>query len=203
MIRGVGIPLKWNAKKASGQPYRWNQGLAWNGNLPAERNTVMSEMYQFSATFDPLLKASTITGIRTAKDAIPFLLATTAKENKDAFSLGPEWLPYTQEFISRGTGKPTLLPSHVDMVEVQKSMTIYNDMNDVENALTDFLGRIKATKIKAGSQVLASAIDTQKHLEIQAKRNVADAREFFESLKTLSAAKHAPKPTTPTTDPTP
>ena len=75
-------------------------------------------------------------------------------------------------------------------------------MTDIENVLVDFLGKVRATKMQAGSQILNSAVDTQKNLESLAKRDVPDAREFHETLAALSPNHGRKKKDTPTPAPT-
>ena len=184
-------PLTW------GMPgLTWNQpGLTWNGNLPEA--TLMSEMYRLTGAILPATKTAGLAGIQTSRDAITFLITATAKENKDLFTLGPEWLPYVAAFVARANAKPALLPAHVILAKVNESQKIWDDMTDYENLLVDFLGRVRATKILAGAQILASGLDTQKNVETLSKRDVPDAREFFEALKAVTPAKGRPKKTTP------
>src|SRR4051794_12136499 len=100
---------------------KWNQtGAKWNRPAPTESNNTMPNDNRISAAITPANKAAYLQCMSDAVALIPFSVNLTAEERQGLQSIATERAGMLDAFTQEMAAHPELLPTHLNLLEVNK-----------------------------------------------------------------------------------
>jgi hypothetical protein len=133
------------------------------------------------------MTAAQITAVKTAVQTIqtnmPFLVGLTVEERMRLPKINVANKAFTEDAINSMVNNPSLLPAYFNVAEMQKDMTLFAQLDEL-NTLVNQLGeRISDTQLLAGSEAYVSALAAYRNFEAAANAGVAGADTIYDLLK--------------------
>ena len=137
------------------------------------------------------MTAAQITAVKTAVQTIqtnmPFLLGLTNEERMALPKINVANKAFTEDAINSMVNNPSLLPAYFNVAEIQKDVTLFAQLDEL-NTLVNQLGeRINDTQLLAGSEAYVSALAAYRNFEAAASAGVSGADTIYDLLKSRFA----------------
>lgn len=160
-------PLTWDSG------YKWDEpGLTWNGNVPEPQpSPVMSSDNRISVTLDPAVKTQIITKLNEIRALLPFLVNLTPEEKQRLPRMGPERQAMDADFQSEMAAHPELIPSFVNLAELQKDRALRTDLGDLATLFKGLCESLDDTRALASGDILLAYLAFYSNAQLAAKRN--------------------------------
>lgn len=182
----------WNAS------WSWNQpGLTWNGVVPNTPNTMPNDN-RISAAIAAADKTAFLGHVTDATALLPFLINLTPTERRRLPGIGIERAGMVEDFSLAMTAHPTLVPSFVNMVEVNKDIVLFRDLLPLLNAATELCEKIDDTMKATSSDLFVAFTAFYASVKEARRRNVPGSDAVYAELAPYFARNGGtPPPPTP------
>lgn len=192
--RVVPQPLTWNMPGLT-----WNtSGLVWNGLLPSTLNQSHTMDNHISATLSSADKTAILTKLGEIRALLPFLLNLTVEEKSSLPKMSTFRDGMDEAFAMEMAAHPDLVPTFVDMTEVNKDRALRTALRDIFQQIGALCEGIDDTQTAAGVDTYLAYLSFYNNVKQAAKRNVPGANTIYDNLK-----RFFPRGSTPTPPPTP
>ncbi|MGV3532643.1 MAG: hypothetical protein ACO1QR_09770 [Chthoniobacteraceae bacterium] len=147
---------------------------------------------QIDITLTTEQKAGITTAIDALPTAMPFLLGYTPEERLRLPRLGPRRESFARLAIETAQQNPTLVPTSISLVEVQRDLELLEVLTSVRTRLQQILQQVDDTHHAAGRDVYAVALEIYGALKNHGRNSGLD-----DTLRQLKTRLRTP----PTTEP--
>src|SRR5687767_6494151 len=129
-----------------GQPgLTWGlTGLVWGGQVPNPNNTMPNDN-RISATILAADKTLFLTKVNEATALLPFLINLTPTERRRLPSIGIERAGMLDDCSQLMTAHSGLVPTYVNMTEVNKDLALFRDMMPLLQTTTELCEKVDDT----------------------------------------------------------
>lgn len=127
-----------------------------------------------------------------------YCLSLDDDERKSLFSLDVENKVFVEECLNEAKNHGGPLPAYVQVAEMDKDLTLFNQLDGIEANLNHVAQKVSDTKRLAGHEAYALALMIYKLYEAAALAGVPDAKASFDRLKARFAAQGGGSPVQPT-----
>ena len=137
------------------------------------------------------MTAAQITAVKTAIQTIqtnmPFLLGLTMEERSSLPKINVANKAVTEDAINAMVNNPTLLPAYFNVAEMQKDMTLFAQLDELNILINQLAERVSDTQMLAGSEAYVSALAAYRNFEAAANAGVSGADTIYDLLKSRFA----------------
>ena len=137
------------------------------------------------------MTAAQITAVKTAIQTIqtnmPFLLGLTMEERSSLPKINVANKAFTEDAINAMVNNPTLLPAYFNVAEMQKDMTLFAQLDELNILINQLAERVSDTQMLAGSEAYVSALAAYRNFEAAANAGVSGADTIYDLLKSRFA----------------
>lgn len=184
--------LTWNAA------WSWNQpGLSWNGVAPNPPHTMPNDN-RVSATIAPADKTAFLGHVTDATALLPFLINLTPAERRRLPGIGVERAGMLDDFSMAMAAHPTLVPSYVNMTEVNKDLTLVRDLMPLLDAATELCEKLDDTMKATSSDLFVAFTAFYANVKEARRRNVPGSDAIYAQLAPYFARSGGSTPPPPT-----
>lgn len=170
-------PLTWSSNVA------WNTpGAVWNG-LVIQPKPTMTNDNKISAAISAQDKADILAAFATIKDKLPFRINLTPEERRNMPGIGTARGGMKATFEMEMGAHADLVPSYVDMTELAKDSTLWDDLEEIASAAREVCESIEDTKQAVGSDLYLAYLSFYNNVAQAAKRGVAGINAVYENLR--------------------
>lgn len=135
-----------------------------------------------SAVVSPANKTTIKNDIAAIKALLPFLIALTAAERKGGLKLGSKTVAFVKHAITYALANPSLVPSYVDLVEIQKDLTLQEDLIEILQWINELHKTIEDTMQEAGAESYTGILGFYQEVKIATEKNVPGAKAIYADL---------------------
>jgi hypothetical protein len=184
---------------------RWNQpglrwgmpGLRWNQPAPGENKTMPNDN-RISAAITPANKTAFIGHMTDAAALIPFSVNLTPEERGSLQNISTARSGMLDAFTQEMTAHPNLIPSYLDMTEVNKDAALLRDVWQMRSASESTCERLDDGAICLSSDLMIAFSIFWAIVKDARKRNVPGIDATYDRLAPYFAKfKNKPNPPTP------
>lgn len=188
------------------QPLTWSSGLVWNApsavwnGFAASPSHIMSNDNKISAAISAQDKTDILAAFNTIRTKLPFLINLTAEGRRSTPAIATERGGMNSTFPMEMTAHADLVPSYVNMTEVNKDSALWDDLDEIEAAANEVCAAISDTKQAVGNDLLLAYLSFYNNVGQAAKRGVAGIQAVYENLRRYFR-RGSTTPATPPTNP--
>lgn len=171
------------------QPLTWNSSLAWNApgavwnGFVAESHHIMTNDNKISAAISAQDKTDILAAFATIKTKLPFLINLTAEGRRSTPAIATERGGMNSTFPMEMTAHADLVPTYVNMTEVNKDSALWDDLDEIESAANEVCAAIADTKQAVGNDLLLAYLSFYNNVGQAAKRGVAGIQAVYDNLR--------------------
>jgi len=145
-----------------------------------------------SASLPAAEKLAIQAAIQTITQKLPFLISLTAGERMGGLKLGDKTVAFVDKAIDYANSNSTLVPSFVNLVEIQKDYQLQKDLIDIEQWIMTLLQKIQDTYLEAGAETFNGILGFYQSVSLAADKNVPGARAIYDDLSTRFPGRRKP-----------
>ena len=127
-----------------------------------------------------------LTDVKSALDLIssklPFLIGLNESERKHLPKINRDNKLFVEDALMVGKLNPTLLPSFVDIVELQKDLDLYRQLSEIILPLSELFSSVRDTQMQAGSEAYSASLAIYRMTTMAAKAGVPGISAAYEKL---------------------
>ena len=143
-------------------------------NLLNNRLNVVATEVEINAVID---------AINTINAKLPFLLGLTVSERVALPSIDVANKAFTEDAINAALANPDLVPSYMQVSNIEKDITLFNQLDRIKVPLKQLLEKIEDTQLLAGSEAYMSALALYRLIGSAADAGVPGADSIYDQLK--------------------
>jgi len=180
-------PLRWDMVLPDGEPLRWDDPrFIWDGFVPEENNnapnTVMPNDNRISVTLTDATVTDVLGHLGNIHSALNFLVNLTPEERKSLVSIGTARAGMDTDFVNAMTAHPELVPSYVNMTEVNKDKEFRRQMARLITPFMELCEALSDTNALAASDSMMAYSSFYASAKEAARRNVPGADTIVDNL---------------------
>lgn len=188
-----------------GEPLRWDDPrFTWDGFVPEdnnnEPNTIMPNDNRISAVITDAQVTDILGHFGSIHSALNFLVNLTPEERRHLVSMGTARAGMDTDFINAMTAHPTLVPSYVNMTELNKDKELRRQFARIIGPAMELCEALSDTNGLAASDSMMAYLSFYASVKDAARRNVPGADTV---LATLSQYFPTGRRTAPAKNPAP
>jgi hypothetical protein len=172
------------------QPLTWSSGLVWNAPsavwngfaVPATPHTMTNDN-KISAAIAAQAKTDILAAFATIRTNLPFLINLTPEEIRRMPTIGTARGGMSTTFQQEMAAHPDLVPSYVDMTEVEKDLVLLEDLDELASHARELCEAIEETRHAVGSDLYLAFLSFYNNVAQAAKRGVAGINAVYENLR--------------------
>ena len=184
-----------------GEPLRWDDPrFTWDGFVPEENNTqtntIMPNDNRISAALTDTVVTEVLGHLGSIHSALNFLVNLTPEERKSLVSMGVARAGMDTDFINAMTAHPALVPSYVNMTELQKDKELRRQLARIIGPAMELCEALSDTNALAASDSMTAYLSFYASVKDAARRNVpgadtvlADLAKYFPTGRKTAKAK--------------
>lgn len=143
----------------------------------------MPDDNRISAAITAADKAAFLTKINESFALLPFLVNLTPENKKSIPTIGPSRAGMVPVFLQQMTAHPELVPSYVNMTELNADAKLFADLNALAARSHELFESLTDTAHIAGSDALLAFLAFWHNVQEAQRRNVPGIDAIFNSLK--------------------
>jgi hypothetical protein len=187
----MATPLIWNPQ------FHWNDpALTWNGFAPAPINTMPNDN-RISAIIAAADKTAFLAKVGEAGALLPFAINLTPTERRRIVSIGLERAGMLDDFSLAMTAHPTLVPSFVNMTEMNKDLALYRDLMPLAAASMELCEKLDDTMKAVSADLFVAFTAFYASVKEARRRNVPGSDAVYDVLAPYFARNTPPPSPTP------
>lgn len=180
--------LRWDMTLPNGEKLRWDMGpeFRWDGDVPeslTQPTHIMTNDNKVSAVISAQDKADILAAFQTIRDKLPFLINLTAEGRRSTPAIATERGGMNSTFPMEMAAHADLVPSYVNMTEVNKDSALWDDLDEIESAANETCAAIADTKQAVGNDLLLAYLSFYNNVGQAAKRGVAGIQAVYDNLR--------------------
>jgi len=192
------------------QPLTYDSGLTydapnsiWDGTSQPI-NIVMPTDNRISAVLAPADKTAALDAIDTIRTKLPFLVNLSATERSNLNKMSDKTIAFDEKCASYMAAHPELVPSYVDVVEVNKDRALRVALVEILQQMKQVVEGLDDTIMLAASEAYNADLSFYQSVRQAAQRGVVGADTIYSDLKQRFPGRGGKNnSTTPTPPPTP
>lgn len=162
----------------------WNtSGFVWAGGAVTPASHTMSNDNKVSASLTAQNVQDIIGHFNAIRALLPFGVHFTPEERRSTPTIGTERTGMNSVFPGQMAAHPDLVPTYVDMPEVQKDSALWDQLAEIEVAANEVAEIISDTKRAVGSDLLLAYSSFYNNVTQAAKRGVAGIQTVYDNLR--------------------
>lgn len=162
----------------------------------------MPDDNRISASLADADKTLILQKIAEIRALLPFLLNLTPDERQTMPKLGEKTLAFDEKCASYMAQNPKLVPSFVELPEMEKDRALRTPLSDVARELNLLTQAVDDSTTIVGHEIYMAELAFYQNVRQAAKRGVAGAQAIFDDLKTRFPGGNG-TPATPAVTPKP
>ncbi len=127
-----------------------------------------------------------------------YLVSLSEEERKSLFSLDVENKVFAEQALDEAQHNGSVLPTFIQPTELEKDITFWTQLDNMESRLLNLLQKIKDTKRRAGHEAYAMAVVIYGLYESAHVAGIPGATQSYNRLKERFAGQGGGRPTEPT-----
>jgi hypothetical protein len=170
-------------------PLRFDSGYHWDdprfhfdGDEP-EPYHVMPNDNRISATISPADKTAFDQKLAEATALLPFLVNLTPEEKRRLVTIGLERAAMVDAFLQEMANHPELVPSYVDMVEVNKDAGTYRCLIETRQRPAELVEKHDDTIMLVGGDLMTAFGSFYASVKDARRRNVPGSDTSYNRLR--------------------
>ena len=170
----------------------------WNGVAAAPIH-IMTNDNKVSASISAQDKTDILAAFATIKAKLPFLINLTPEGRRSTPAIATERGGMNSTFPMEMTAHADLVPSYVNMAEVNKDSALWDHLDELEACAKEICEGIADTKQAVGNDLLLAYLSFYNNVKQAAKRAVVGADAIYQNLRRFfQRGGSTPPPTPPT-----
>lgn len=125
---------------------------------------------------------------------LPFLLSLTAKDRAKLLKLGDDRLALDEDAYALMTDHPALVPSYIDMAELEKDRVLRQQIDGLRLLVEALLDDLVSTEMQLGAEMLQCYLGFYSNAKEAEKRGVPAANAVVDILGKYFARSSRPAP---------
>ena len=171
-------PLTWNSNLV------WNApGAVWNGHVASPTYKTMPNDNKISASISAEDMTAIMAAFATIKAKLPFLINLTTAERRSLPTVGTERGGMMETFNSEMTLHPDLIPSFVDVPELDIDRALYTQLDTLKSCARELCEGIEDTHQVVGSDIYLAYLSFYNNVKQAAKRAIVGADAIYQNLR--------------------
>lgn len=143
----------------------------------------MTNDNKVSASISAQDKADILAAFNTIRTKLPFLINLTADGRRSTPAIATERGGMNTTFPTEMAAHADLVPSYVNMTEVNKDSALWDDLDEIEAAANGVCAAISDTKQAVGNDLLLAYLSFYNNVGQAAKRGVAGIQAVYDNLR--------------------
>lgn len=142
----------------------------------------MSYNNRISAVLAPADLQTVESSLASARGKLPFLISMKSEDRSKLLKLGDGRLALDEDAHALMVEHPTLVPSYVDRVELEKDRVLRSQLDGIRLSLQALLDDIESTEMQLGGEMLQAYLGFYSNAKEAEKRGVPAAKTVVEVL---------------------
>ncbi|HEX2956918.1 MAG TPA: hypothetical protein VHO70_08795 [Chitinispirillaceae bacterium] len=139
-----------------------------------------------SIQFTPEQLAAIEGAVNTISNILaPVCVTLTPDQRRQILKMGPSSEPIVNAANLCAQQNPQFVPSFVDAAELNKDVTVVNELTKISNIIAPIVQMVDDTRMLAGSEAMTASLPIYGSVKIAAKNNIAGAEVAYKILKDL------------------
>ena len=160
----------------------------------------MTNDNKISAAISAQDKTDILAAFTLIRTKLPFLINLTAEGRRSTPAIATERGGMNSTFPMEMTAHADLVPTYVNMTEVNKDSALWDDLDEIEAAANGVCAAISDTKQAVGNDLLLAYLSFYNNVGQAAKRGVAGIQAVYDNLRRYFRRGGSP-PTPPPVNP--
>lgn len=195
------VPITWDGTNPlTGQPFRWDEGLTWDGFIETPDPPIMSTDNRISSTLSAADFTAILGHITAIQALLPFRLSIPNSERNQIAKFGDKSQAFDDKIASYEAQRPDLIPAFTSKPEADKDRVLIMQMKSINGALGQLADDCACTELILGGDLADHDKSFYSSVRFAAANNVNGAQAIFDDLKQRYPAP-TKKPVTPTPPP--
>ena len=131
----------------------------------------------------------------TINTTLSFLIALTEEERERLFGVNVNNKVFIEEALEEAQNNGTILPGYIQVAELEKDLTLFNQLGDLLSYLRNLLQKMEDTQRLAGHEAYALSLAIYQLYKSAAEAGIPGAAASYNRLKERF---DNPRPTPPT-----
>ncbi len=138
---------------------------------------------RISQTLDQATIDSVRASIEAIETALPFLIGLTLTERSTLPKISQNNKLFVADALQAAQDNNHLLPAYIDVSEMAKDFTLYNQLDEIHLRLEQVLEKISDTRMLAGSESFTTALAFYRMVQFAAQSGLPGADTLNDMLK--------------------
>lgn len=138
-----------------------------------------------SADITPAKVTESLNSIASVRNNLPFLLKLDTSVKRMLPALEDGRAPFVTKCLQYAQKEPKILPPFVDIAELNRDITLFNNLQNLAREINRLADMINDTRIAAGSDAYVAALSIYNSAKQAAKMNVPGTQAIVDDLKKM------------------
>lgn len=138
---------------------------------------------RLDVSLNPQEQSQINAAITNIEAMMPFLTGLTTEERIAIPKINVANKAFTEDAINIAVGNPSLFPGYINPAEMQKDLTLFNQLDALATSMRRVLEKIEDTLMLAGSEAYISALAVYRNIGAAAKAGVPGADSLYDQLR--------------------
>lgn len=121
--------------------------------------------------------------LATIEKHLPFLISLSSAERQLLPKMGDKSLAFVYKTFEHAKQNPALVPSYLDMAELEKDVNLVVALNRVLKPLAQITEKLDDTALQAGSEAYTASLIFYTAVKAAAKAGVPGTKSVYEDLQ--------------------
>ena len=138
---------------------------------------------RLSLTISPADLTTVNTAGQTIATTLSFLIALTEEERERLFGVNVNNKVFIEEAFEEAQNNGTILPGYIQVAELEKDLTLFNQLGDLLSYLRNLLQKMEDTQRLAGHEAYALSLAIYQLYKSAAEAGIPGAAASYERLR--------------------
>jgi hypothetical protein len=138
---------------------------------------------RLSLTISPADLTTVNTAGATIDTTLSFLIALTEEERERLFGVNVNNKVFIEEALEEAQNNGTILPGYIQVAELEKDLTLFNQLGDLLSYLRNLLQKMEDTQRLAGHEAYALSLAIYQLYKSAAEAGIPGAASSYNRLK--------------------
>ena len=144
------------------------------------------------------LTAANISDLKTFHNQflsiLPFLKGLSPEDRQALPKISVANKVFVEDAIMAAKNNPTLLPAYLNILEIEKDLILYQQLDEFVNLIAQTAEKLRDTQIIAGSEAFVSALTIYRLFEAASNAGMPGSDAIYQQLRTRFNQSPPPPP---------